>query len=137
MGMLKVFQYDVYALLDSGATLSFVTPYVAMRFDIIPDILLETFSISTPVGDLVVAKRVFRRCPIFLSHRVTLVDLVELDMLDFDVILVMDWLNVCYASIDCRTRVVKFQFPNEPILEWKGEIICLEVNLCLTLKLGR
>uniref|UniRef100_M1D9Z3 Gag-pol polyprotein n=1 Tax=Solanum tuberosum TaxID=4113 RepID=M1D9Z3_SOLTU len=29
--MLKVFELDVYALLDLGATLSFVTPYVAMR----------------------------------------------------------------------------------------------------------
>ena len=26
----------------------------------------------------------------------------------------------CFASIDCRTRVVKFNFPNEPILECKG-----------------
>ncbi|KAH0758100.1 hypothetical protein KY290_021593 [Solanum tuberosum] len=48
-GMLKVFQLDVYALLDPDATLYFVMPYVAMR-----------------------------------------------------------------------TRVVKFQFPNEPILEWTG-----------------
>ncbi|KAH0698844.1 hypothetical protein KY284_013059 [Solanum tuberosum] len=37
----------------------------------------------------------------------------------FDVILGMGWLHVCYASVDCRTRVVKFQFPNEPVLEWK------------------
>ncbi|KAH0680772.1 hypothetical protein KY284_021857 [Solanum tuberosum] len=40
-------------------------------------------------------------------------------MLDFDVILRMDWLHACFASIDCRTRAVKFQFPNEPVLEWK------------------
>ena len=32
----------------------------------------------------------------------------------------MDWLHACFASIDCRTRVVKFNFPNEPIVEWKG-----------------
>ena len=31
----------------------------------------------------------------------------------------MDWLHACFASIDCRTGVVKLQFPNEPILEWK------------------
>nr|ABI34336.1 hypothetical protein SDM1_41t00011 [Solanum demissum] len=31
----------------------------------------------------------------------------DLDMLDFDVILGMDWLHASYASIGCRTRVVK------------------------------
>ncbi|WMV50564.1 hypothetical protein MTR67_043949, partial [Solanum verrucosum] len=35
----------------------------------------------------------------------THVDLVELDMLELDVILGMDWLHSCYASIDFRTRV--------------------------------
>uniref|UniRef100_M1DLT6 Gag-pol polyprotein n=1 Tax=Solanum tuberosum TaxID=4113 RepID=M1DLT6_SOLTU len=91
-----------------------------MKFDVLPVKLEEPFSVSTPIGESVIAKRVYRDCPISLSHRVTLVDLVELDMLDFDVILEMDWLHACFASIDCRTRVVKFQFPNEPILEWKG-----------------
>lgn len=43
-------------------------------------------------------------------------NLVELDMVDFDVILGMDWLHVSYASVDCRTRVVKFQFPNELVI---------------------
>ena len=41
-------------------------------------------------------------------------------MLDFDIILGMDWLHACFASIDCRKRVVRFNFPNEPIVEWKG-----------------
>ena len=69
-----------------------------------------------------VARRVFRSRSISLPNRVTLVYLVELDMVDFDVILGMDWLHACFASIDCITRVVNFQFPNEPILEWKGEL---------------
>ena len=49
--MLKVFSIDVYALLDPGATLSFVTPLVAKKFDILPDILHEHFLVSTPVGE--------------------------------------------------------------------------------------
>ena len=47
-------------------------------------------------------------------------DLVELDMVDFDVIRCIDWLYSCYASVDCRNRLVKFQFPNESVLEWKS-----------------
>ena len=41
-------------------------------------------------------------------------------MIDFDSIFGMDWLHACFASIDCRTRVVKFNFPNESVIEWKG-----------------
>uniref|UniRef100_M0ZUK6 Gag-pol polyprotein n=1 Tax=Solanum tuberosum TaxID=4113 RepID=M0ZUK6_SOLTU len=43
IGMLKVFQLGVYDLLDPGATLSFVTPYVEMRFDVLPNVLVELF----------------------------------------------------------------------------------------------
>ena len=41
-------------------------------------------------------------------------------MLDFDIILGMDLLHAYFASIDCRTRVVEFNFSNEPVVEWKG-----------------
>ena len=75
---------------------------------------------STPVGESVVAKRVYRNCPIMLPNRVSYVDQVELNMLDFDIILGMDWLHACFASIDCRTRVARFNFLNEPVVEWKG-----------------
>ena len=48
-------------------------------------------------------------------------------MFDFDVILGMILFHACFASIDCRTRVIKFNFTNDPVLEWKGEILFLAV----------
>ena len=41
-------------------------------------------------------------------------------MVDFDVILGMNWFHAYYASVDCRTRVAKFHFSNEPIIEWRS-----------------
>ena len=64
-----------------------------------------------PVGESVVAKRVYRNFPIMLPSRVTHVEVVELYMVYFDFILGMDWLHGCFASIDYRTRIVKFNLP--------------------------
>ena len=41
-------------------------------------------------------------------------------MNDFDVILGMDWLQKCYGCLECRSRVVRFDFPNEEDLVWEG-----------------
>ncbi|KAH0652537.1 hypothetical protein KY289_030215 [Solanum tuberosum] len=101
-GMIQVFDLTVYALLDPGASLYFVTPCVAMNFDIIPE------------------ERVYRDCPISVNHKGTMTDLIELDMVDFDVILGMDWLHACYASVEYRIRVVKFLFPSEPVIEFNS-----------------
>lgn len=81
------------------------------------------------MGDSVVSKRVYRSYHILLSNRVTLIYFIELDMLDFDGILGMDWLYACFALINCRTSVVKFKFPDEPFLKRKGETHSLEVKL--------
>ena len=90
-GIFEVFSIDAYDLLDPGFNLSFVTPLVAKKFDILPDILHDPFIVSTPVGESVVAKRGYKNCPIMFPNRVSYVDLVEIDMLDFDIILGTDW----------------------------------------------
>ena len=76
--MLQVFSIDIYVLLDTGATLSFVTPLVSRKFNVLPDVLMETFSVTTPVGDSVLARTVFRSYPRSLPNRVFLIDLIEL-----------------------------------------------------------
>ena len=59
-GIFKVFSIYVYDLSDLGATLSSVTPLIAKNFYILPHILNEPFMNSKPVGESVVAKRVYR-----------------------------------------------------------------------------
>ncbi|WMV13973.1 hypothetical protein MTR67_007358 [Solanum verrucosum] len=103
-----------------GATLSFVTPYVVMRFDISPKILCNPFYVTLPAGDSIVARRVYRNFPISVSHILTHVDLIALDMLDFDIILEVDWIYSCYASIDCNTHFFTFKVPNDLIISFEG-----------------
>lgn len=118
--MIKIFDFNAYVLLDPGANLSFVTPLLVIKFSLSPKIFREPFSVYTLVGEFVVAHGVYRGCPIFMLHKVFSCDLIELEIFDFDVILGMDWLHASYASIDCRTRKVRFQLLEEPVLEWKG-----------------
>ena len=100
--MIKVYTFDVYSLLDPGASTYFVISYIAMKFDINNEQLLETFSVFTPIGELILAERVYHDCVIFFNHNDTEPNLEDLNMVDFDVILGMDWIHACYASIYCR-----------------------------------
>ena len=54
--MIQVIDFTFYALLDSGASLSFVTLYDVMNFDFIPEQLIESFSVSTPDGEYILAE---------------------------------------------------------------------------------
>ena len=59
-GTLQDFNLNVYALLDPGATISVVNPSIQMKFDVSPETLSEPFLVSIPVGDLVIARRVYK-----------------------------------------------------------------------------
>ncbi|XP_070009673.1 uncharacterized protein [Nicotiana sylvestris] len=92
-----------------------------MEFGIEPEQLHEPFSVSTPVGESILATRAYRSCVITVRDRDTMADLIELGMVDFDVIMGMDWLYSCFAKLDCRTRTMRLEFPNEPVVEWKRD----------------
>ncbi|KAH0728122.1 hypothetical protein KY284_003987 [Solanum tuberosum] len=98
----------------------------SLPFHVEPYLLRESYKVSTPIGAYIVARKVYRNCPICILHKILPCDLVELNMVDFDVVLGMDWLHAYYASIDCRTRKVKFQFPSEPILEWESQNVVVK-----------
>ena len=115
-GILSLFSRSVYALIDQGSTLSYISPFVASRIRIEFE-LIEPFEVATPVGDFVIATRVYRNCSVVIYSRRIVADLIELNMIEFDIIMGMDWLAACYANVDCREKIVRFQFPGEPIIE--------------------
>ncbi|XP_070003377.1 uncharacterized protein [Nicotiana sylvestris] len=120
-GILTVQSHDVYAFIDPDSTLSYVTPFVAMEFGIEPGQLHEPFLVSTPFGESITTARVYRGCVVTVRGRNTTADFIELGMVYFDVIMGIDWLYSCFAKLDCRTRAMRLEFPNELVVEWKGD----------------
>ncbi|XP_059288068.1 uncharacterized protein LOC132041371 [Lycium ferocissimum] len=119
-GTLTVCSYNVYALIDLGSNLSYDTPFTAGKFGIVPELLKEPFFVSTPVGEPIIARNIYHGCSIVVCGRQTVADLIKLQMVDFDVIMGMDWLVSIYASVRCWTKTVMFHFLGERALEWKG-----------------
>ncbi|XP_070004641.1 uncharacterized protein [Nicotiana sylvestris] len=135
--ILTVQSHDVCALIDPGSTLSYVTPFVAMEFEIEPDQLHEPFLVSTLVGESITAAQLYKGCVVTLRGRNTTPDLIELGMVDFDVIMGMDWLYSCFAKFDCRTRTMRLEFPNEPVDEGKGDNVVPKGHLISYLKAAK
>ena len=63
---------------------------MAIQLRVSPETPSEPFSVYNIVYDPIIPRRVYKNCPIIVSKKVTSADLVELEMVDFDVILGMD-----------------------------------------------
>ena len=65
------------------------------------------------------------------------VNLISLEMWDFDVILGMDWLSTQQASVDCFTKKVVFQKARFLELEFEGDRKILPTCVILALEAKR
>ncbi|KAL0556632.1 hypothetical protein IC582_005146 [Cucumis melo] len=77
-------------------------------------------TVSTPSGECMLSKEKVKACQIEIAGHVIEVTLIVLDMLDFDVILGMDWLAANNASIDCSRKEVTFNPPSMASFKFKG-----------------
>ena len=121
----KVCSMDGHVLFDLGSTYSYISPYFASRFSEPPTRLDSPFLVSTPMGQSLIVQVVFRSCVVSVCGIDTLVDLMLLEMIDFDVILGMDWLASCHATVNCHLKEVRFKIPRGLQCMYKG-------NSCIT-----
>ncbi|EOX94252.1 Gag protease polyprotein, putative [Theobroma cacao] len=60
-----------------------------------------------------VAKHEYRDCVVRVKEKGTSANLVLMDMMEFNVILGMDWLSPNYVSVDCHHKRVRFDYIGE------------------------
>ncbi|KAL0549406.1 hypothetical protein IC582_013888 [Cucumis melo] len=119
-GTLPVLGHYALVLFDSGSSHSFISSAFVSHARLEVEPLHHVLSVSTPSGECMLSKEKVKACQIEISGRVIEVTLIVLDMLDFDVILGMDWLAANHASIDCSRKEVTFNPPSMASFKFKG-----------------
>ncbi|XP_070040755.1 uncharacterized protein [Nicotiana tomentosiformis] len=111
---------DASVLFVPGSTYSYVSSLFAHFLGVSRESLITTVYMSTPVGDSVAVDQIYRsRVVTFYSYE-TRADLLLLDMIDFEIILAMDWLSPYHVVLNFYAKTVTLAMPEFPRLEWKG-----------------
>ena len=93
-------------LFDYGASHSFIVASVVIELGLEVETLEEPLYVSSPLGNRVRIGMICRGCELEISRTLLIVDLRIMDMLEFDVILGMDWLTAYRVIINCERRRV-------------------------------
>ena len=91
-------------LFDPGSTFCYISSSFSNGLNLPCDLLDMPIRVSTPVGESVVVGKVCRSCLVNFVGSNTYVDLVILEMVDFDVILGMTWLSLQFAILDVMLK---------------------------------
>ena len=112
-GNLLVCDCMASVLFDPRSTFSYVSSSFATGLNLHCELLDIPIRVSTPVGESVIVERVYRSCLVTFVGSNTYVDLVILEMVDFDVILGMTWLSPQFAILDCNAKTVTLAKPGQ------------------------
>ncbi|XP_070020687.1 uncharacterized protein [Nicotiana sylvestris] len=120
--IVQVCHRDASVLFDSSSTYFYMSSYFSMHLGVSWDSLSSPIYVSTPMGDSLVVDHVYQSYLITPSGFKIRADLLLLSMVDFDVILGMDWLSPHYAILDFHTKTMKLAMPGLPQLECRGTL---------------
>ncbi|XP_074337243.1 uncharacterized protein LOC141674436 [Apium graveolens] len=119
-GTLLVGRRDAYVLFDIGSTHSIVSLSFVHHLGVAPSLLYPHMSISTSMRNSVIISDAYQECLIVVGNRNYKVNLLPMEMHDFDIILGMDWLSEHRATIDFQGKRVIFGDANKTEFVYQG-----------------
>jgi len=120
-GTLQLDTMQVYALIDPGASHSFVFDRIVNNLHVLSSNLGVGVTISTPLGEYIHIDDIYRGVKLYIGGLELRPDLMPLELYDFDVILGMDWLSKHKVQVDCFTKTVTIQGKGDKRVVFKGE----------------
>ncbi|XP_073034913.1 uncharacterized protein [Primulina eburnea] len=121
-GTISINEMPAYVLFDSGATHSFISKRFTKKLGLTLEMLVEPFRVATPTSKTIETHRMHRKCKICINGNIFQAELIQLNMVEFDVILGMDWLSKNNALVDCRKKNVTLQAPNQEEVIYHGKV---------------
>ncbi|XP_024164159.1 uncharacterized protein LOC112171166 [Rosa chinensis] len=118
-GTILISNSEARVLLDTGASHSFITTWLAESLELEPTPLDGVFDFNTPLGVGTGVDKVYRKCQVVIGGRKLQADLYPIELYDFDLILGMDWLSKYRALIDCDRCAVRIMPPSREAFEIK------------------
>ena len=106
-------------LINSRASHSFVFDSFIQKLDMFPKLLDDVCNISFPWGKKLPSWFSLKAVHVKIDGKELPIDLIVLEMVDYDVVLGMDWLSKHNATIFCKKKVA-FQPFEEENFEYKG-----------------
>ena len=100
----------VKILFDSNASHSFIAALVVRELSLEVETLEEPLYVSSPLGTKVSVDLICQGCELEISGILLTVDLMVMDMSEFDVILGMEWLMAYRVVIAIHQAVLALHF---------------------------
>ena len=132
-----LFRLWARVLFDFGASHSFIVASCVKDLGLEVESLEEPLHVNSPLGTRVSVDKICRDYELEILRILLTMDLKVMDMLEFDVILGMDWLTTHRVVIDCdRRRITAYiqddvcvMFVNDS--RWHGRLVGCLASLTL------
>nr|XP_017185256.1 uncharacterized protein LOC108172332 [Malus domestica] len=136
-GMLFAFDHWVHVLIDLGATFSFISSQLARAVNSQPSEIGFNKLIQLLHGEIFYAQSELRNCPVYLEGVLKKATLVPFNLVEFNLILGMNWLSNHDVNVSCRSKLVTFSQPGQPNVVFQGELRILPNSIIFAPKLNQ